>query len=185
MKSGFPCWLRQSKNLPAMWEIRVRSWVGKIPWRRAWLSTPVLLPEESHGQRSLVGYSLERRQQSDMTQRLTHTQSEIRDSILSTWANHIGRTPHKAATVLLLSPTSCSAALASWPGMIDNHGRLWTDESASLYHWLEVRTADDLRWNRKLIASNQERKVSFYLLAAIPGQFQAPWKCVASNGISK
>ena len=32
-------------------------WVGKIPWRRAWQATPVFLPGESHGQRSLVGYS--------------------------------------------------------------------------------------------------------------------------------
>ena len=32
-------------------------WVRKIPWRRKWLPTPVFLPGESHGQRSLVGYS--------------------------------------------------------------------------------------------------------------------------------
>ena len=32
-------------------------WVGKIPWRRAWQPTPVFLPGESRGQRSLVGYS--------------------------------------------------------------------------------------------------------------------------------
>ena len=31
--------------------------IGKIPWRRAWQSTPIFLPGESHGQRSLVGYS--------------------------------------------------------------------------------------------------------------------------------
>jgi len=31
--------------------------VGKNPWRRAWQPTPVLLPGESRGQRSLVGYS--------------------------------------------------------------------------------------------------------------------------------
>ena len=30
---------------------------GKIPWRRAWLPTPVVLSGEFHGQRSLVGYS--------------------------------------------------------------------------------------------------------------------------------
>ena len=30
-------------------------WVRKIPWRRAWLPTPVLSPGESHGQRSLAG----------------------------------------------------------------------------------------------------------------------------------
>ena len=32
-------------------------WVRKIPWRRNWLPTPVFSPGESHGQRSLVGYS--------------------------------------------------------------------------------------------------------------------------------
>ena len=30
---------------------------GKIPWRREWQPTPTFLPGESHGQRSLVGYS--------------------------------------------------------------------------------------------------------------------------------
>ena len=33
-------------------------WVGKIPWRRKWQSTPVFLLWKSHGQRSLVGYNL-------------------------------------------------------------------------------------------------------------------------------
>ena len=32
-------------------------WVGKIPWRRAWQPPPVFLPGESHGQRSLEGFS--------------------------------------------------------------------------------------------------------------------------------
>ena len=32
-------------------------WVGKIPWRRAWRPTLVFSPGESHGQRSLAGYS--------------------------------------------------------------------------------------------------------------------------------
>ena len=32
-------------------------WVGKIPWRRAQQPIPVFLPGESHGQRSLAGYS--------------------------------------------------------------------------------------------------------------------------------
>ena len=31
-------------------------WVGKTPWRRARLSTPVFLPGEFHGQGSLVRY---------------------------------------------------------------------------------------------------------------------------------
>ena len=33
------------------------SWFRKIPWRRTWQPTLVFLPGESHGQRSLVGYS--------------------------------------------------------------------------------------------------------------------------------
>ena len=32
-------------------------WVGKIPWRRRWQPTPVFLPGEFHGQRSLGSYS--------------------------------------------------------------------------------------------------------------------------------
>ena len=36
---------------------RFDPWVKKIPWRKAQQPTPVFLPEESHGQRSLAGYS--------------------------------------------------------------------------------------------------------------------------------
>ena len=32
-------------------------WVRKIPWRRKWQPTPVFLPGEFHGERSLAGYS--------------------------------------------------------------------------------------------------------------------------------
>ena len=45
------------KNLPAVQETSVQSLVRKIPWRREWQPTPVFLPGEFHGQRSLVGYS--------------------------------------------------------------------------------------------------------------------------------
>ena len=43
-------------------------WVGKIPWRRAWQPTPLFLPGESHGQRSLAGYSPSGHKESDMTE---------------------------------------------------------------------------------------------------------------------
>ena len=36
---------------------RFNPWVGQIPWRRKWQPTLVFLPGESHGQRSLAGYS--------------------------------------------------------------------------------------------------------------------------------
>ena len=43
-------------------------WVRKISWRGAWQSTPAFLPGESHGQRSLVGYSPRGHKESDMTE---------------------------------------------------------------------------------------------------------------------
>ena len=45
-------------------------WVGNIPWMRKWLPTPVLLPGDSHGQRSLVGCSPWGHKESDTTERL-------------------------------------------------------------------------------------------------------------------
>ena len=47
--------------------------VGKIPWRKAWPPTPVFLPGESHGQRSLVGYGPWICRESDMTEATWHT----------------------------------------------------------------------------------------------------------------
>ena len=43
-------------------------WLRKIPWRMAWQPTPVFLPGESHGQRSLAGYSLKGHKESDITE---------------------------------------------------------------------------------------------------------------------
>ena len=59
-------WLRGLKHLPAMQE----TWVGKIPWRRKWQPTPVLLPGQPHGWRSLVGYSPRGCKESDTTEQL-------------------------------------------------------------------------------------------------------------------
>ena len=44
------------------------SWVGKIPCRRAWQPTPVFLPGEAHGQRSLAGHSPRGRREADVTE---------------------------------------------------------------------------------------------------------------------
>ena len=54
------------QNPPAMWETWVRSWVGKIPWRRKRLPTPVFWPGEFHGQYSPWG-----RKESDLTEQLS------------------------------------------------------------------------------------------------------------------
>ena len=54
------------KNLPAMWETWFNPWVGKIPWRRERLPTPVFWPGEFHGLYS-VGHK-----ESDTTERLNN-----------------------------------------------------------------------------------------------------------------
>ena len=61
------------KNLPAMQERpRFDPWVRKIPWRRDWQPTPVLLPGEFHGQRNLAGYGPWGHKELDTTEQLTH-----------------------------------------------------------------------------------------------------------------
>ena len=45
-------------------------WVEKFPWRRKWQPTPVFLPGESHGQRSLAGYSPCSRKKSGATEHI-------------------------------------------------------------------------------------------------------------------
>ena len=46
-------------------------WVGKSSWRRAWQPTPVFLPRESQGQRSLEGCSPQGHKESDTTEQLS------------------------------------------------------------------------------------------------------------------
>ena len=53
---GFPGGVSGKKPACQCWRHK-RHRVGKIPWRRAWQPIPVFLPAESHGQRSLAGYS--------------------------------------------------------------------------------------------------------------------------------
>ena len=59
------------KNLPAIQETGFYPWVGKIPWRREWLPTPVFLPEKFHGQRSLAGHRPWGYKEMDTTKQLT------------------------------------------------------------------------------------------------------------------
>ena len=55
---GLPWWCRGKSICLQCGRPGFNPWVRKIPWRRKWQPTPVFLPGESHGQRSLVGYSL-------------------------------------------------------------------------------------------------------------------------------
>ena len=53
----FPRWLSGKESACQCRRCKFNPWVRKIPWRRKGQSTPLFLPEKSHGQRSLAGYS--------------------------------------------------------------------------------------------------------------------------------
>ena len=75
-------------NLPAIQEpqeAQVRSLEG-IPWRRAWQPSPRFLPGESHGQRSLVGYSPWGRRVGHDWSDLALTHSDMHTSYILTWS---------------------------------------------------------------------------------------------------
>ena len=52
---GLPWWLSGKEFSCQCGRARFDPWVGRIPWRRVWQPTPVFLPEEFHGQKSLTG----------------------------------------------------------------------------------------------------------------------------------
>ena len=65
------------ENPPAMQET-FDPWVGKIPWKREWLPTPVFRPGEFHGL-----YSSWDRKESDATERLTFSHFAFYEETLS------------------------------------------------------------------------------------------------------
>ena len=73
---SFPWWLRRWSICLQCRKPRFSPWVGKIPWTRKWQPTPVFMPGEAHGQRSLVGCSPWGHKESDMTEWLTNTQTQ-------------------------------------------------------------------------------------------------------------
>ena len=124
------------KRLPAMGETGFNSWVGKIPWRRKWQSTPAFFPGKAHGQRSLIGYSPWGHKELDTTERLHFhfyclaSSNEIRfrtDERESQWT----------------------------PGVGDDQGGLaccdsWDRKELDTAEWLiwsDLNVTDSVRWN--------------------------------------
>jgi len=66
------------KNLPAVQETQVQSLGQEDVLEKGMVPTPVFLSGESHGQRSLVGYSPWGHKELDMTEQLTLSQFQVR-----------------------------------------------------------------------------------------------------------
>ena len=76
LQLDFPCGSAiKHPPLQEMQEMWVQSWFGKIPWRKTWQPTPVFLPGESHGKRSLVDYTPLHCRESDVTEVTEHDTS--------------------------------------------------------------------------------------------------------------
>ena len=71
---GLPLWLSWQRICLQCRTPEFDPWIGKMPWRREWLPTPVFLPGESHGQRTLAGCSPRGHKESDMTDELSTVQ---------------------------------------------------------------------------------------------------------------
>ena len=92
IRQTLPWWLRWERTYLQCRRPGFSPWVGKIPWRREWLPTPVFLPGEFHGQRNLVGYSPWCRKKSDLTEQLTLSDKE---NSWAKWKLVPGNHPHK------------------------------------------------------------------------------------------
>ena len=86
-------WPEEPGGLPSMGSQRVgHDWVTSLSlftfmhWRRKWQPTPVFLPGESQGWRSLVGCCLWGRTESDMTEATQQQQQQVKTSI---WYNPV------------------------------------------------------------------------------------------------
>ena len=96
---GLPWWLSSKESTCQCRRHRLDPWDGKISCRKEWQTTPVFLLENSHRQRSLVGYTPWGCKKLDMTQQL-NTQARLKVKVL----------------VVQLGPTLCNPMDCSFSG---------------------------------------------------------------------
>ena len=114
------------KNPPAMQAMQIRSLGWKIPWRRAWQLTPLLLPGESHGQRSLVGYSPWDHTESEATE-CAHTDKCRAQHWEAFWFCFAAAAAAKSlqSCPTLCNPTDSSPPGSSVPGILQARTLEW------------------------------------------------------------
>ena len=107
-------WLRCYRICLQCRRPRFDPWVGKIPWRREWLPTPVFSPGEFHGQNSVMGYSPWGCKEPYMTEQLTLPHPYIIYMVMyicQTQSPNSSHTPSPPTAPVSTSPFSTSASL--------------------------------------------------------------------------
>ena len=89
---------------------------GRFPWRRKWQPTPVFLPGEFHGQRSLMSYSPCGREESNMTERWTLSLLDGEDDWMEMWIFPGNTGSFIGAAAWLLETRRChrEASVGDW-----------------------------------------------------------------------
>ena len=101
-QNGLPRWCSGKESVCQCRRHGFHPWVGKILWRRDWQPTPVFLPGEFHGQRSLAGYSPWGHKELDLTEWLTLSFKELMALDIS--LKWYWRTNNKLPKISWLSP---------------------------------------------------------------------------------
>ena len=97
------------KNLPAMQETWVWSWIGKIPWRRERLLTPVFWPGEFHGLYSSWGCK-----ESDMTEWLSLSPGVCSGQHTLIGTSHTARQGSQCWPLILIWLLTAQWSLVNW-----------------------------------------------------------------------
>ena len=121
-------------------------WVqGKIPWRRAWQSTPVFLPRESQGQRSLVGYSLRVAKSWTRLKRLSMHTHTLGSEEASFGLNHSSDITRKAHEVP--APKSIHSSPTQGCGS-PRGGRRPIAPTVTINPWFAGKEKQNIRWSK-------------------------------------
>ena len=131
----------------------------KILWRRAWQLTPVFLPGDSHGQRSLACYSPQGLKESDVTEVTEHTHGVN--------LSHLCMYSAAAAKSLQLCPTLCDPMDGSPPGS-PVPGIL----QARTLEWAAISFSNAAKWEVKVKSLSRVRL------------FATPWTAASQAPLS-
>ena len=98
-------------------------WIRKISWREAWQPTPVLLPGESHGQKSLAGYS-------PWGCRVGHNWSDLAHMLL--WILNYSLDIGCISLCLSLSPGGLASDFGQWEQVVASSEKAIAPHSSTL-----------------------------------------------------
>ena len=119
--SGLPWWAQTVKNLPAMREAWVDSWVGKIPWRRTWQSPPACLVNPmDRGDWQATVYRI-RKSWTCLKRLSMHAGTGNLWMLLKISALHLGMKNHEVKELLKFNNKKTNDIILKWAKDLNRH----------------------------------------------------------------